>query len=50
MPPKAPEPQPIDTTPTEVVNSDWPKKFRETFDLWQRLNPNLYKDFVTVDQ
>ena len=31
-------------------NSEWPRKFRETFDLWQKLNPNLYNDLISIDQ
>lgn len=33
----------------DLSNSDWPKKFRDTFDLWQRLDPHLYKGLLYPD-
>ena len=28
----------------ELDSAEWRKKFKKTFDLWQSLNPYLYRD------
>jgi len=37
-----------ESTPAYGTSSDWPRKFRETFDLWRGLNPNLYNHLLPL--